>query len=77
MPLTGGVGKLPRDHVYCTRFGPRDVFRRFADRARPEKGWRYDELDASHNPHITMPETLATLLHDIAHETELRQRAKP
>ena len=38
----------------------------FAD-ARPTRaGWRYYEIDASHNPHITMPETLAALLHRIA-----------
>ncbi|MGZ8259755.1 MAG: alpha/beta fold hydrolase [Caldimonas sp.] len=74
--LTGAVETLPRAFIYCTRFAPGDVFRKFADRARVEKGWRYDELDASHNPHITMPETLAALLHEIAHETELR-RARP
>jgi len=73
LPLTGAVDKLPRAYIYCTRFAPGDVFRKFADRARAEKGWRYDELDASHNPHITMPETLAALLHEIAHETELRR----
>ena len=77
LPLTGAAEKLPRAYIYCTRFGPGDVFRKFADRARAEKGWRYDELDASHNPHITMPETLAALLHEIAHEAELRRRAKP
>jgi pimeloyl-ACP methyl ester carboxylesterase len=76
LPLTGAVEKLPRAYIYCTRFGPGDVFRKFAERAQAEKGWRYDELDASHNPHITMPETLAALLHEIAHETELKRRAK-
>ncbi len=60
--LTGAVERLPRSYVYCTRAGPGDAFRQFAERARTEAGWRYDELDASHNPHITMPETLAALL---------------
>ena len=77
LPLTGAVEKLPRAYIYCTRFGPGDNFRKFADRARAEKGWRYDELDASHNPHITMPETLATLLHEIAHDLAKRREVKP
>jgi pimeloyl-ACP methyl ester carboxylesterase len=66
--LGGAVERLPRTYIYCTRAGPGDVFRPFADRARADKGWRYHELDASHNPHITMPETLAALLHRIACE---------
>ncbi|HEY2188469.1 MAG TPA: alpha/beta fold hydrolase [Caldimonas sp.] len=77
LPLAGAVEKLPRAYIYCSRFGPGDVFRKFADRARAEKGWRYDELDASHNPQITMPETLATLLHEIAHDLEHRRRPNP
>jgi pimeloyl-ACP methyl ester carboxylesterase len=60
--LTGAVEQMRRTYVYCTRAGPGDVFRQFADLARTERGWRYEELDASHNPHITMPETLMTLL---------------
>lgn len=64
--LTGAVERLPRSYIYCTRFGIGDFFRRFADRARGDAGWRYDELDASHNPHITMPETLAALLDRIS-----------
>jgi pimeloyl-ACP methyl ester carboxylesterase len=67
---------LPRAFVYCTRFSPGDVFRKFAERARSEKGWRLDEIDASHNPHITQPESLAALLHEIAHELEQRRRQK-
>jgi pimeloyl-ACP methyl ester carboxylesterase len=64
--LTGAVDRLPRTYIYCTRPGPGDMFRQFADRARAEPGWAYHELDASHNPHITMPETLAALLDEIA-----------
>jgi pimeloyl-ACP methyl ester carboxylesterase len=60
--LTGAVDTLPRSYIYCTQPGPGDVFRQFADRAKTEAGWRYFELDASHNPHITMPQTLMTLL---------------
>ena len=64
--LTGAVQALPRSYIYCTRSGPGDVFRPFADRAKASPQWRYFELDASHNPHITMPDTLAELLHRIA-----------
>jgi pimeloyl-ACP methyl ester carboxylesterase len=54
-----------RHYIYCKRAGEGDVFRPFADRAKRE-GWPCHELDASHNPHITMPETLASLLDAIA-----------
>lgn len=64
--LTGAVDQLPRSYVYCTRFGPGDGFRPFAQRAQREPGWRYAELDASHNPQVTMPETLARLLSEMA-----------
>ena len=66
LKLTGAVERLARTYIYCTRFGPGDVFRQFAERAQAEPGWKYHELDASHNPHITMPETLAALLDSIA-----------
>jgi len=64
--LTGAVERLSRSYIYCTRPGPGDVFRQFTNRARSEPGWSYFELDASHNPHITMPDTLAALLDGIA-----------
>jgi len=63
--LTGAVDRLPRSYIYCTRPGPGDVFRQFINRARTEQGWSYFELDASHNPHITIPEALAALLDDL------------
>ena len=43
---------------------PDDVFRQFADRAKAE-GWRYAEMDASHNPHITAPEELRDVLQEM------------
>jgi pimeloyl-ACP methyl ester carboxylesterase len=64
--LQGAVTALPRSYIYCRRSAPGDVFRPFAERARTSSDWQYFELDASHNPHITMPETLAELLHRIA-----------
>lgn len=64
--LTGGEPTLPRTYIFCTRVGPADSFRQFTTRAKSEPGWRYHELDASHNPHITMPGTLAKLLDQIA-----------
>ena len=55
----------PRSYIYCRHTPPGDPFRQFAERAQRE-GWPYFELDASHNPHITMPEELAALLNKIA-----------
>jgi pimeloyl-ACP methyl ester carboxylesterase len=64
--LSGASDRIAKTYIYCTRPGPGDVFRRFADRTRGEAGWRYLEIDATHNPHITAPDALASLLHDIA-----------
>ncbi len=58
----------PRSYIYCKRAAPGDPFRQFAERAQRE-GWPYFELDASHNPHITMPEELAALLGEIAKQS--------
>ena len=66
LALRHGEITLPRTYVYCTRVGPGDVFRQFTERAKTERGWRYREIDTSHSPHITAPETLAALLQTIA-----------
>jgi len=63
--LHHGELTLPRHYIYCKRCPPDDRFRQFYDRARRE-GWGHDEIDASHNPHITAPEALAALLDRIA-----------
>jgi hypothetical protein len=63
--LTGAVDPLPKSYIKCTRVGPEDVFRDFAQHARDE-GWNYFEIDSSHSPHITAPQELATLLDNIA-----------
>jgi len=65
LSLTSQEPPPPRAYIYCRRFGPGDVFRQFSERAQRESGWRHFELDASHNPHITMPQTLIALLQDI------------
>lgn len=64
--LTGAVEQLPRAYIYCLRITPEDDFGPFAARARTEPGWRYEEIDASHSPHITVPETLAEILDRLA-----------
>jgi pimeloyl-ACP methyl ester carboxylesterase len=63
--LVGKGPPPPRSYIYCRRIGPVDVFRPFAERARHESGWRYFEVDASHNPHITAPQALLHLLERI------------
>lgn len=67
-PLSGEHAPYagPRTYIFCTRVGPADSFSQFAERARSEPGWRYLELDASHNPHITVPGRLMAVLADIA-----------
>jgi len=55
----------PRSYIYCTKIGIGDTFGPFAQRAQRE-GWRYFELDASHNPHITNPHGLLDILRQIA-----------
>ena len=66
--LRGTEITLPRSYIYCTRIAPADSFRPFAERAKSERDWRYYEIDASHSPHVTAPETLAALLHAIVAE---------
>ena len=55
----------PRHYIYALKNGPGDVFRQFGERAKSEAGWKYYEIDASHNPHITCPDVLMKLLTDI------------
>jgi pimeloyl-ACP methyl ester carboxylesterase len=55
----------PRHYVHAKKAGPGDVFRQFAERAKSEPGWKYWEIDASHNPHITCPDVLMALLTQI------------
>ena len=59
--LTKGELTLPRDYILCTKS---EAFRPYAQRAMAA-GWPVHELDASHNPHITIPEPLMDLLERI------------
>lgn len=63
--LRNGETKIPRAYIYCKRAAPEDAFRQFATRAQ-RQGWNYHEIDASHSPHVTAPESLAALLHSMA-----------
>jgi hypothetical protein len=42
------------------------VFRPFAERARTEEGWGYQELPTGHVPMVTMPRELSDLLVEVA-----------
>jgi pimeloyl-ACP methyl ester carboxylesterase len=66
--LTGAIDQLPRTYIYCLQPGPGDHFHQFRARARSEPGWQYQEIDATHNPHITVPDRLAEILLGIAIE---------
>lgn len=64
--LLGRGESVPTTYIRCTVTGPFDTFGLSWARARARAGWSIHELTASHNPHITMPEGLATLLWSIA-----------
>ncbi|MPZ59247.1 MAG: alpha/beta fold hydrolase [Rhizobiales bacterium] len=59
--LQNGPLTLPRSYIWCRLTAPHS-FRRFFDRAHGEPGWRCYEIESSHNPHITTPDTLRDLL---------------
>jgi pimeloyl-ACP methyl ester carboxylesterase len=65
LKLQNGALTLPRHYIYCARHAPDDRFHRFYERAMREN-WGVTEIDSSHNPHITCPESLADLLNRIA-----------
>jgi pimeloyl-ACP methyl ester carboxylesterase len=65
LTLQNGALTLPRHYIYAQRITPDDRFRQFYERANRE-GWGTDEIDSSHNPHITCPDVLADLLSRIA-----------
>ena len=69
LQLTSREAPLPRAYIYATRSGPGDTFRQFGERAKGDASWKYYEMDASHNPHITCPQDLMTLLTRIMAET--------
>ncbi len=68
LKLQGGKLTLPRSYIYATRITPADTFGPFARRAKSEPGWNYHEIDASHSPAVTAPETLMKLLEKIVAE---------
>ena len=63
-----GEPKMSRYYIYCARNPPDDRFRVFFERAQAEKWAGVFSLDASHNPHITLPQGLADLLDEIARD---------
>jgi pimeloyl-ACP methyl ester carboxylesterase len=65
LKLQHGETNLPRSYIYATRIERADTFGQFAARARSEPGWRYFEVDASHTPNVTAPETLMAQLEKI------------
>lgn len=72
--LRHGAPALPRHYVYCLRVAPGDGFRPSYERAKRE-GWGTSVIDASHNPHITAPETLMAILERVSSHAAGRQPA--
>jgi pimeloyl-ACP methyl ester carboxylesterase len=66
LKLQGGALTLPRSYIYATRITPADTFGPFARMTKGDPAWRYFEIDASHSPNVTAPETLMALLQKIA-----------
>jgi pimeloyl-ACP methyl ester carboxylesterase len=56
--LTKGPLTMPRDYILCTKSPAFDSYAAKATAA----GWGVHRLDASHNPHITIPDQLMNLL---------------
>jgi pimeloyl-ACP methyl ester carboxylesterase len=59
------ASKLPCTFIRCLQW-PNPVFDRTADMAKRTAGWRYRELAASHEPFVTHPQELASLLLEAA-----------
>jgi pimeloyl-ACP methyl ester carboxylesterase len=57
--------RLPRTFVRCLHW-PNPTFDRHAATARQAPGWRYRELPTSHEPFVTHPQDLATVLLEAA-----------
>ncbi|HEX4096087.1 MAG TPA: alpha/beta hydrolase [Caulobacteraceae bacterium] len=74
--LTGAGAHLPRHYIYALKKDPRDSFGRFYQQAKTTPGWTAHEIDSSHNPHITVPETLAEMLDGIIREGEKQGPAR-
>jgi hypothetical protein len=70
--LSGVATSLAKTYIYCKRYAPGNVFARFSDQARREPDWNQVELDASHNPQVTAPDALATLLDSLVREPSRR-----
>lgn len=62
--LSRGDTTIPRTYIRCLRTYGSDVFAPFEARAQRE-GWPTHRMDASHSPHVTAPDALATLLREI------------
>jgi pimeloyl-ACP methyl ester carboxylesterase len=55
----------PRAYIRCLRLMEGDPVKSSAEKAKAA-GWPYREIDASHSPHITAPDLLASTLKELA-----------
>lgn len=58
----------PRHYIYALQCGPVDRFGAMRERARTEPGWTLHEIDSTHSPNVTAPDTLFGMLDQIARD---------
>jgi len=61
LALQNGPLNLPRSYIWCRNTAPHN-FQRFHDAAQGQPGWHCYDIGCTHNPHITVPESLYDLL---------------
>jgi hypothetical protein len=67
--------RIPRAYIACLPHPPDGLIPVIARQVRDDPSWDYHELTASHDPMITDPGALASLLLEIAFDPDASQAA--